>query len=216
VTSANFRSLLPGGFYSTPDNQQWHAALRNNNWGAINGASWQRKYPGYVNEVITSYSVVKGQRVPHRTTVVETPEQGVAMWWELMRLYASKGVKTVRQIIKTYGGGQDYSGYEKFVLQRTGLAPDTVIRLDDDAQLLKFAEAMFAYEAGVSEWKTARAQGLKDEQILMGFAIGRNGGKVPAKWPSGKPAGEVSGRKGTPGGLGFSPLRWLLDKLFRR
>lgn len=215
----NFRSLLPGGFFSHPDDKRWHAAIRNNNWGAINGAKWQRTMPGYVGEVITSHSVVRGQRVPNKTTVVETPEQGVAMYWELLRRYAASNIKTVRQIIKTYGGGQDYSAYERFVTQRTGFGPDTVIRLNDDKQLLKFAEAMFAYEAGVAEWMTARGMGLSDAQILHGFKLGReHAGVVTGTVPSvpQKPAGESNSPPGTPRGLGFSPLLWLLGKLFKR
>lgn len=216
MTAPNFRSLLPGGFFSTPDDNRWHAALRNNNWGAINGAKWQRTYPGYVGERHTSYSYVNGNKVSNKTTVVEAPEYGVAMWWELMRRYNASGVRTVRQIIKTYGGGQDYSAYETFVVKRTGFSPNTTIDLYDDAQLLKFADAMFAYEAGVAEWKTARGMGLRDEQILYGFAIGRKNGQLPTQ--SVPPVPPVKPQPAAPSNkvIGFSPLRWLLNTIFKR
>lgn len=212
----NFRSLLLGGFYSTPDSTKWPVSLRTNNWGAINGATWQKTYPGYVDSTHTSFSVVKGQKVSNKTTVVETPEQGVAMWWELMRKYAARGTKTVRQIVQTYGGGQDYSSYERFVTQRTGLKPDTVIDLyNNDAQLLKFADAMFAYEAGVSAWKAARAAGLSDAQILYGFKIGRNGGKLPAPDDSALPPADAPRWGSLLAKILMTILKAVMPRLFR-
>lgn len=213
MAAANYRSLLPGGFFSNPQDRRWPVSLRFNNWGAINGATWQRTYPGYVGEIHTSNSTVGGKVYANKTTAVETPEQGVAMWWELMKRYRASGADTVREIIKKYGGGQNYSGYENFVCNRTGFKPDTVIDLSNDKQLLKFADAMFAYEAGVADWKSARAAGLRDEQILHGFKLGRNGG-TPLPADVSVPSRSTLGF--SPLGYGLAALRWLLDRIFKR
>ena len=130
--------------------------------GAINGAAWEKKYPGYVDTVETTPG--------NKTTIFEAPEYGVAVWWELLRRYAAEGAKTVGEIINTYGGGQDYSAYIGFVTRKTGYTAKKSVALDDDEVLLAFGKAMFHYEAG-------RATPLKDEQILYGLKVGRAKGK---------------------------------------
>jgi uncharacterized protein (TIGR02594 family) len=152
---------VPGGFFCLGPTDKTGApvSIRFNNPGAVNGASWERTYPGYVAEQETTPG--------NRSTIFETPEQGVAVWWDLMRRYRTSGIITVAGIINRYGGGQDYSAYVKQVATWTGLAGDTEIKLyGDDVTLLKFAKAMFRYEAGrVPPWS--------DEQILFGFGFGR-------------------------------------------
>ena len=158
----NYRSLIPGGFYSAdPFNRTVPVSIRCNNPGAINGAAWERTYPGYVDTVETTPG--------NKTTIFEAPEFGVAVWWELLRRYASKGVETVGGIIQRYGGGQDYSGYIRFVADKTGFSARKKVPLDDDDTLLAFGRAMFHYEAG-------RQTPLKNEQLLYGFRLGRNKG----------------------------------------
>lgn len=156
----NYRSLIGGYFSSTPgDKTSGPVSIRYNNAGAVNGAAWERTYPGYVGEVETTPG--------NRSTIFETPEQGIAVWWDLMRRYRASGVITVGGIINRYGGGQDYSVYVAKVIEWTGLSAATEIKLyGDDATLLKFAKAMFRYEAG-------RAIPWSDEQILYGFDYGR-------------------------------------------
>ena len=56
----------------------------------------------------------------------------MAVWWELLRRYAARGIDTVGGIINQYGGGQDYSGYTRFITARTGLAARKTVSLDDD------------------------------------------------------------------------------------
>jgi hypothetical protein len=161
----NFRSLVPGGFYG--DGTSGPVSIRANNPGAINGAAWERDRPGFAGNV--KYD---GR---NDTTVFEAPEYGVAAWWELMRRYRDQfDVRTLSDIIRTYGGGQDYGSYARTVSQWSGLPPDRVIVLTgDDDNLLKFAKAMFRFEAG-------QPTPLSDAQILYGFAIGRNGGRLPS------------------------------------
>jgi hypothetical protein len=162
----HFRALVPGGFYA--NGTSGPVSVRSNNPGAINGAAWERNFPGFVGNV--KYD---GK---NDTTVFEAPEFGVAAWWTLIKLYRERfGVTTVGGIIKTYGGGQDYSEYVKFVLSRTGFIRSTEINLNDDASLRLLARAMFRYEAGVET-------PLLDEQLLFGFRIGRavaRGERVP-------------------------------------
>jgi len=162
----NYRSLVPGGFFSSdPFDRRVPVSIRCNNAGAINGAAWERRYPGYVDTVETTPG--------NKTTIFEAPEYGVAVWWELLRRYRAAGARTVGGIINRYGGGQDYSNYVRFVERKTGFDEDKEIPLDDDAILLAFGKAMFAYEAG-------RATPLSDAQILFGLRVGRADGDVTA------------------------------------
>jgi hypothetical protein len=142
--------------------------IRMNNPGAINGAPWERTYPGYVDTVETTPG--------NRSTIFETPEYGVGAWWDLMRRYRAANVTTVGGIINRYGGGQDYSAYVQFVAKATGFTPDTPINLDNDQQTLTFGKAMFRYEAG-------RTLPWRDDQILCGIRGGREFART-GSWPA--------------------------------
>lgn len=160
---ANFRSLIGGPF---GDGTTGPVAFRANNPGAINGAAWERNMPGYVGEM-----TYDGR---NNTTVFETPEQGVAVWIELLRRYRARGKSTVESIITMYGGGQaNYpTEYLGTVLQWTGLLRSTDIQTEggDDVTLLKFAKAMFAYESG---YHPPRPLPWSDAQIVYGFKLAR-------------------------------------------
>lgn len=166
----NYRSLIPGGFFQDPETSHRHVSIRANNPGAINGAMWERSWPGYVKDI--KYD---GK---NNTTIFETPEYGVAVWYELMRKYHNSNppARTIKEIVWKYGGGQaNYTSYGHTVAQRMGRPEDTEIVLESDASLLPFAKAMFQYEAG-------EAPPWSDQQILYGFNIARAinaTGKVP-------------------------------------
>jgi hypothetical protein len=155
----NYRSLLPDGYYSdNPYNRALHTSIRTNNPGAINGAVWEKAMPGYVDTDETTPG--------NKTTIFETPEYGVAAWWQLLYIYARKGYNTITSIITAYGGGQNYSDYLRSVVRESRLPADTVIDLWDDGKLLPFAKAMFEYEAG-------QVTPLHDDQIIYGFNLAR-------------------------------------------
>ncbi len=173
----NYRSLTGGFFSATPmDKGSGPVSVRMNNPGAVNGAKWEQTHPGYVDTVETTAG--------NRSTIFESPEHGVAVWWQLLRLYRAAGAITPDGIINRYGGGQDYSAYLRFVLKRTGFDRNTVIDLDNDQQLLKFGSAMFCYEAG-------RALPWSDSQILFGIKCGREFART-GQWPSSAPVGPVA------------------------
>src|SRR5262249_42386997 len=133
--------------------------VRMNNPGAINGASYETAYPGYVGTIETTPG--------NKSTIFETPEYGVGAWWKLLQIYrAQHSTTTVGGIINRYGGGQDYSAYIAFVVKATGFTPDTVIDINNDQQVLTFGRAMFRYEAG-------RPPPWSDDQILYGIRGGR-------------------------------------------
>lgn len=167
----NFRSLAGGFFSSTPFDTSIPTSIRTNNPGALNASAWVKSYPGYVGDKVTSMSGASA----NNTAIFETPEQGVAVWWELMKRYRAAGAITISQIINKYGGtGQDYSAYVKFVVGRMGLPSTYEIKLSgDDATLTKFAKAMWRYEAG-------KETPLTDAQIAYGFALARKGGGAGA------------------------------------
>lgn len=163
----NFRSLAGGYFSSQPTNKAWPVSIRMNNPGALNTAPWLHSWPGYIEATETTTG--------NKSCTFETPEQGVAAWCELLRKYRAAGATTVGQIIARYGGGQDYSAYVAEVSVWSGLPANHEIKLlGDDDTLLKFAKAMFRYEAGTSiPWS--------DAQILFGFALSRSmGTPIPA------------------------------------
>jgi hypothetical protein len=165
----NFRSLTPGGFYGNgespgPDGTKHSVAERANNPGAINGAAWEREFPGFVSNI--KYD---GK---NDTTVFETPEHGVAAYLELLRRYRAGGTKTVEGIIWKYGGGQgNYHEYARTVSDWTNIPVGAEIDLSDDAQLIKFAKAMWRMEAG-------HPTRLSDAQIALGFKMAR--GRIAA------------------------------------
>lgn len=160
----NYHSRVEGGFFQNPETSQRHVSIRTNNPGAVNGASWLRAWPGYVKDV--KYD---GK---NNTTIFETPEDGVAVWWDLMRKYRDMHLVTIKDIVWHYGGGQaNYESYGKQVAKWMNVSDSTVINIDDDKSLLPFAKAMFRYEAGETPpWS--------DEQILFGFKIGRQFSKT--------------------------------------
>lgn len=174
----NYRSLIGGFFSSTPlDKSTGPVTIRTNNPGAINGASWETTYPGYVDTVLTTPG--------NHSTIFEAPEYGVGAWWDLLRQYRAGGATTVGAIITRYGGQQDYSAYVQFVAKTAGFSPDTVIDLDNDQQVLQFGHAMFRYEAG-------RTLPWSDAQILYGIRGGR-GFATNRVWPATPAPGPAPG-----------------------
>lgn len=155
-----YRSLVKNGYFSgEPFDMKLNASVRYNNPGAINSVEWVQNSPGYAG--------VRTIGGGNPIAIFYTPEEGVALYWNLLRRYREAGAKTVEQIITRYGGGQDYSKYVTFVTKHTGLAKNYEIKLsDDDDNLLKFAKAMFRYEAG-------KETPLSDEQIMYGFKLAR-------------------------------------------
>lgn len=97
--AVQYKSLVEGGFFSSdPFDRRVPVSIRCNNPGAVNGAAWEKTYPGYVDTVETTPG--------NKTTIFEAPEYGVAVWWELMRRYAKVGADTVGEIITKYGAAK--------------------------------------------------------------------------------------------------------------
>lgn len=192
----NYRSLI-GGYYSSPsDIGKVNASIWSNNPGAINGnAKWVQEFPGFVRT-----SVIGGG---NPIAIMETPEQGVALWYMLMVRYRALGATNLTDIVNTYGGGQDYSEYVRFVVGKTGFDSHKEITLSDDAVLLPFFKAMCHYEAG-------GPTPLSDAQILYGFNLARGKTSSPTPAPSPRPI---------PNSEHPAPRPWwraLLDALFHR
>ena len=170
----NYRSLVPGGFYSSPDHRgEVNPSIWSNNPGAINGdAAWVKGEPGFV----TTVRIGGGNPI----AVFETPEHGVALWYKLILRYRAAGVKTLQGIVNRYGGGQDYSQYVKFVVNKTGYAAGKEIDPNDLNVMLNLANAMFWYEAG-------KETPVKDAQIIYGFQLAQGVKKPTTEVP--KPSG---------------------------
>ena len=153
--------MVEGGYFSSdPYDKKNPTAIRCNNPGAINSTKHIASLPGYNTASETSTG--------NRTAIFWAPEYGCLCYHDLLKRYRDAGAVTIRQIIKRYGGGQDYSAYEKFVCKYTGLPSNYEIKIDgtDDDALMSFAKGMFRYEAG-------KETPLSDVQIMTGFGMAR-------------------------------------------
>jgi hypothetical protein len=179
--SRRFHSLIGGFYSSTPMRMSsGPVAIRTNNPGAINGAAWARIYPGYVSEIEISPG--------HRSSIFETPEHGVAAWYELIKKYHSAGATTLRELVERHCAGEDYSDLLDKVVERTGVSADHELALEgDDTTLLRFAKAMFDHAAD-------RETPLSDNQILYGFKFARE----HAQQPFGSKGMQIKPRGGNP------------------
>lgn len=160
----NYRSLIPGGFFWNgtkfdKDGKKVPVSIRANNPGAVNGAAWERELPGYVTDI--KYD---GK---NNTTIFETPEHGVATYWELLRRYRDLyHLSTVWGILGRYIGPAGQQDYFNSVRDKTGFGKDQVVDLYSDAVLMPFAKAQFRHEAGVPiPWS--------DAQIKYGLDLAR-------------------------------------------
>lgn len=144
-------------------------SIRYNNPGAINGdAKWVQECDGFKG----THVIGGGNPIAEFDTI----EHGAACYYELLKRYRDDGAHTTTGIILRYGGQKQSAQYRIYlqqVLKWTGLGPDTDIPLTgDDSTLLKFAKAMFRYEAG-------RDIPWTDDQIIAGFDLVRGKPKVP-------------------------------------
>lgn len=173
----NYRSLTNGPF-SSPDHMHdgTPASVWSNNPGAINGAGkdgtpvhWVQKYPGFVQVIFI------GGHNP--IAVMETPEQGVALYYQLLVNYRGLGKTTIKSIVNFYGGGQNYSDYVVFVANFMHVSADTEIDLTNDKQVTGLMRAMWRYEAG-------RSSPLTDAQLAYGMALARGKKPLPTTAPA--------------------------------
>jgi hypothetical protein len=165
----NYRSLVPGGFFSAdPGDRTVPVAIRTNNPGAINLAVWIKSFPGFVDYRETT---------PNNPTVIfDAPEYGVAAWWELLHRYRSAlGPKnfTLRNIAFRYcGRGREKEAvdYTAFVCAKAATTGNVLVDITDHRGLLPIARAFYWFEAG-------RPTPLSDQQIIYGFDFGQE--RVP-------------------------------------
>jgi hypothetical protein len=164
-----FGTLVKDGWFSaTPDDTGIPRAIRTNNPGALNISTWQRSRPGFVGQT-------PADAAGNITAIYQTPEQGIAAWYFLLSNrygFGKTGQFDLASLARKYAG-QDATpaqvkaytdGWSKW--SNGALQPDTVIHFALDEELLDFAKAEFAHEAGA-------VSPLHDDQILYGFALER-------------------------------------------
>jgi D-alanyl-D-alanine carboxypeptidase len=168
----SFGTLVKNGWFSaTPDDTDISRAIRTNNPGALNVSTWQRTRPGFVGQT-------PAHAAGNITAIYRIPEQGIAAWYFLLfdpygfgetgqfdlaslaRKYAGQNASPAK--VKAYTEG--WSKWSNGALQL-----DTVIHFALDEELLDFAKAEFAHEAGA-------VSPLHDDQILYGFCARKAGG----------------------------------------
>ncbi len=164
-----FGTLVKNGWFSaTPDASDISRSIRTNNPGALNISTWQRTRPGFVGQTTADAA-------GNITTIYRTPEQGVAAWYHLLFNrygFGKTGQFELASLARKYAGQNATAaavraytdGWSKW--SDGALQPDTVIHFAIDDELLDFAKATFAHEAGA-------VSPLHDDQILYGFALER-------------------------------------------
>lgn len=161
-----FTALVSGGFFSSePDNLKILRAIRTNNPGAINDTAWQHVLPGYVDKTIADSA-------GNRTAIYSAPEYGVAAWYILLadryKFKDAGGAFTISQLAHNYAGAKAaQSAIDAYVtdwchLADTPLTPQSIIRLDNDDEMLNLAHAVFKHES-----KTIVK--ISNDQILFGI-----------------------------------------------
>jgi len=168
----NYRSLTPGGFFSDkPFDTSVKRAIRTNNPGALNISQWQRTFPGFAG-------ITGADGSGNRTTIYVTPEHGICAWHHLLANrygFGEHGTLKVGTLARKYAGvasetdpaARTYiTGWRRW--SGNTLTAASVLRLDDDADMVVLARAMFAHEIGAQS-------PLNDDQITNALTLRRNG-----------------------------------------
>lgn len=172
----NFRSLVPGGFFSSdPNNLAIKRSIRTNNPGALNITAWQRAFPGFAGET-------QPDGAGNVTTIYVTPEHGIGAWYHLLTVrygYGEQGRIRLGDLAVKYAGVNSESdaaarSYIKGWRKWSGntIDKDTQFHLAADAEVLILGRAMFCHEiGGISP--------LHDDQILTALRLKRSGALPP-------------------------------------
>lgn len=144
-----------------PKNCLTARALRTNNPGALNISKWQKDLNGYVG-------ITKADGAGNKTTIYETPEDGIAAWGILLRIIYFKGKTdkvTIGQIVDRCRGSIPRKPYLEGYLRFSDgeLVEDYEVDLYEPTTMKKVAVASFSHEFG--SWYP-----LLDEQLLAGLA----------------------------------------------
>ena len=156
--------LDEGWFSAAPDDTSVNRAIRTNNPGALNISAWQRERPGYVGQT-------QADSAGNITTIYQTPEDGVGAWYFLLfdrYGFGQAGQFDVISAARKYAGGNATIPQIRAYVDGWGrwsggvLKANTVIHFAARDELLLFAKAVFAHEAGAESPVT-------EAQIRLGF-----------------------------------------------
>lgn len=172
----NYRSLVNGGYFSKdPFDLSQKRSLRTNNPGALNITAWQVNFAGYVGKTQPDFA-------GNETTIYVTPEHGIGAWHYLLTDrygYGATGSMRLAELARKYAGvpTEDHpavagyvKGWRKWSVN--ALDGNTVVKLDNDSDMLLLAKGMFGHEAG-------EKSPLLDAQIKEALKLKRSG-KLPA------------------------------------
>ncbi|MEP2703458.1 MAG: penicillin-insensitive murein endopeptidase [Roseibium sp.] len=138
-----FTSGVPEGYYSYRPERYvsgkliTRRAIRTNNPGAINIATWQKSMPGYVGETLPDSSSSK-----NRTTIYTSPQYGVAAWYFLLVVRYERAYELI-------SGGTGYSINLKRLAKAYGLGKPNVPDQKLTAKELAFVNT---YLVGWPKW----------------------------------------------------------------
>lgn len=165
----NFGTLSDGWFSAAPNDTSVNRAIRTNNPGAMNITSWQKKRRGYAGYTDPDSS-------GNVTTVYQTPEHGVSAWYHLISDvygFGEVGQFDITAIARKYAGSTAPDAAVKTYIDGWShwsggkLKSNSIIHLQSNDELLRFAKALFAHEASAET-------PLSDAQIVFGFDSERN------------------------------------------
>ena len=188
-----FRSLTEGCYFSAqPErfisgNALTKRALRANNPGALNISSWQKKLSGYCGKT-------PPDSAGNETTIYESPEEGIAAWYELIvfryekmfglisggtgrtinleRLARTDGLgkpdgalsSSEKSVVAVYTAG--WNKWSKHTNSKSVLLPETEIDPNSIEEITVLGRAMFCHELG-------DFSPLTDDQISQGIEIAK-------------------------------------------
>ena len=177
AAAPNYRSLTPGGFFSsTPFDLSVKRSIRTNNPGALNISAWQRAFPGYVGQT-------QPDGAGNRTAIYVTPEHGIAAWFHLLTDrygFGQNGSIQISDLARRYAGvpSATHPAARSYVAgwrRHSGnvLSGTSVVRLNNDPEMVTLAKGMFGHEIGA-------ASPLSAAQVTNALALKRSGTLPPA------------------------------------
>lgn len=176
------------------------AAIRFNNPGAMYPGPSSRRYGSTGHEIIAG---------GHKIATFDDPVQGGAAQFHLLANSPDYIGRPVRDVIRTWSGGNNSDAYTKFVSDRTGLSPDAVLTpemMANPSVAIPFAAAKARWETG-KDYPMTDAQWREAHRLGLGSRMSSEDGAYHPAYPPWEVSGADSARSTPSGGTAEKPPR---------
>lgn len=126
---------------------------------------FRNKNPGNLNFAGQAGATLETGVANPRFAKFNTMEEGVAALGRQLKLYESRGINTIREIVNKYApasDNNDTAAYMKHLSKATGAGIDQPLNLSDSEQLVALTKGIIKRESG----------GLPEELIRRGLGVG--------------------------------------------